>query len=178
MYNRILVPLDGSELAECSLEHVKEVAVGCHVPEVVLLAVVEPANDSMPWSWGGIAAAQTQMEAERDSKTTSVADFRGMTAEQKQAKIDKMMQDSANDYICQVADKLSKEGLNVRTCVLSGKPAETILDYASSNGVDLIVMATHGRGGQSRWDFGKVADRIIRTSSVPVLMASPAGCRV
>ena len=42
MYKKILVPLDGSELAECALEHVKAIAIGCNVPEVVLLRVVEP----------------------------------------------------------------------------------------------------------------------------------------
>jgi nucleotide-binding universal stress UspA family protein len=154
MYKRILVPLDGSELAECSLEHVKGIALGCHVPEVVLLGVVEPANEAMPWSWGSVAAAQTQ--AERDM------------AEEK----------SATDYIGKIATRLLKEGINVITRVQPGRPAETILDYTAKNGVDLIIMATHGRGGVTRWDFGKVADRVIRTSSVPVLMASPKGCRV
>ena len=154
MYNRILVPLDGSELAECSLEHVKEVAVGCHVPEVVLLAIVEPANDSLPWSWGGVAGAQTQ--ADRD----------------------KSEEKSATDYLKKIADRLSKEGMNIITCVQAGRAADAILDYANQNGVDLIIMATHGRGGETRWDFGKVADRVIRTSSVPVLMASPKGCRI
>ena len=42
MYKKILVPLDGSELAECALEHVKAIASGCNVPEVVLFRVVEP----------------------------------------------------------------------------------------------------------------------------------------
>ena len=42
MYKKILVPLDGSKLAECALEHVKAIATGCNVPEVVLLRVVEP----------------------------------------------------------------------------------------------------------------------------------------
>ncbi len=154
MYNRILVPLDGSELAECTLEHVKQVAVGCHVPEVVLLAVVESAAGLPPWSWGGVAAAQTQ--AERDN------------AEEKMAL----------DYLQKISGRLSKEGLNVITRVQPGRAADVILDYAGQNGVDLIIMATHGRGGETRWDFGKVADRVIRTSSVPVLMASPKGCRV
>ena len=42
MYKKILVPLDGSKLAECALEHVKTIAIGCNVPEVVLFRVVEP----------------------------------------------------------------------------------------------------------------------------------------
>ena len=42
MYKKILAPLDGSELSECTLEHVKAIATGCQVPEVVLLNVIEP----------------------------------------------------------------------------------------------------------------------------------------
>ena len=62
--------------------------------------------------------------------------------------------------------------------ILQGKAAEIILDYANKNGVDLVVMSTHGWGGKTRWDFGRVADRVIRASSIPVVMASPKGCRV
>lgn len=154
MYNRILVPLDGSELAECSLEHVKEVALGCHVPEVVLLAVVEPANEALPWSWGAVVSADYMSQ------------------------VGKNQEKYATDYLGKVADRLSKEGMNVVACVQTGKPAETILEYADKNGCDLIVMTTKGRSGETKWDFGKVADRIIRSSPVPVLMASPTGCRV
>ena len=44
MYKKILAPLDGSELSECSLEHIKAVAAGCQIPEVVLLRVEEPVS--------------------------------------------------------------------------------------------------------------------------------------
>ena len=46
MYKKILVPLDGSPFSECSLPHVKAIALGCKVPEVVLLSVVEPLSDA------------------------------------------------------------------------------------------------------------------------------------
>jgi nucleotide-binding universal stress UspA family protein len=173
MYSKILVPLDGSEMAECSLEHVKEVATGCHVAEVVLMAVVEPIVEGMPPFWGAVAAAQSQKEAKEKSATTSVSDYDAIRAEQVEKKLGEM----AGVYITKVADRLMKEGLNVTTCIIPGKAAETIIDYAANNGVDLIVMATHGRGADNRWDFGKVADRVIRGSNIPVLIASPKGCR-
>lgn len=44
MYKKILVPLDGSDTGECSLEHVKDIATGCSVPEVILLFVAEPVS--------------------------------------------------------------------------------------------------------------------------------------
>jgi nucleotide-binding universal stress UspA family protein len=178
MYSKILVPLDGSELAECSLEHVKEVATGCHVPEVVLMAVVEPASEGIPGFWGAVAGAQTQMEAQKKSATTAAVDYDKMRAEQLSEAFEKKQGELAAIYVTRVAERLMKEGLNVTTCVLPGKAADTIIDYAAKNGVDLIVMATQGRGGETRWDFGKVADRVIRASSVPVLIASPKGCRI
>ena len=73
--------------------------------------------------------------------------------------------------------RLAAEGMNVSGVMLEGKAAETIVDYATTKGVDLIVMSTHGRSGPSRWAFGSVADRVVRTSPVPVLMAVPRGCR-
>ncbi len=178
MYRKILVPLDGSELAESSLEHLKEVAIGCHVPEVVLLTVVEPAEEAMPGFWGAVAGAQTKLEAEKKTETTSAIDYANMRTEQRAAEFEKKQQELADGYLDRVAEGLMKEGLNVTACVQVGKAAETIIDYANQNGVDLIIMASHGRGGNSRWDFGKVADRVIRGSNIPVLMASPAGRRV
>jgi Universal stress protein family len=44
MYGKVVVPLDGSQLSECSLDHMEAIAMGCNVPEVVLLRVVEPLN--------------------------------------------------------------------------------------------------------------------------------------
>ncbi len=60
--------------------------------------------------------------------------------------------------------------------ILHGRAAETLAEYASRNGIDLIVMATHGRSGVSRWVWGGVADRILRSACVPVLMVRAPGC--
>ena len=149
MYQKILVPLDGSEFSECILEHVKAVATGCRVPQVVLLRVIEP--------W--------------DPQVYDIPDsFR--------SDIRKRAQADAEDYLAKAANNMSQEGIAAKTAVIQGKPAEGILDYATKNQVDLIVMSTHGRSGVSRWTFGSVADRVIRQSAVPVLIASPPGCRI
>lgn len=155
MYKKILAPLDGSKLAECTLDHVQAVASGCNVPEVVLLSVV----DVMP-----VAATGT-------SDTEAVdADWLNRTKEQGQ--------DWAKGYLSKTAAKLKKGGLAVDTAVVTGKPAEAILDYALKNNVDLIVMSTHGRSGVARWFMGSVADRIVNAAPVPVLLVAPPGCRV
>lgn len=148
MYNKILVPLDGSELSECSLEHVREIAKGCQVPEVVLLAVVEK-YERAGFSWGGVVAEQQLAEEARK------------------------MEAKASEYLKKVAQGLTKEGLFVETRILSGSAPEAILDYAKENNVDLIIMSSHGRSGVARWAIGSVADRVLRYSSVPVMVVSP-----
>jgi nucleotide-binding universal stress UspA family protein len=152
MYKIILAPLDGSNLSECSLPHVAAIASGCNVPDIVLFRVIEPINmemDSYPDN--GIVYKQL--------------------IEQKQK------EDEA--YIASITDKVKqKYGLNAQSVLAFGNPAEEILDYAENNGIDLIIMTTHGRSGISRLLFGNVADRVSRHSKIPVLIIAPPGCRV
>jgi len=91
---------------------------------------------------------------------------------------DKKLEAEANDYLAKIAANLKKEGIATQTAVIQGMAAEEILDYVTKNKVDLIVMSTHGRSGVSRWALGGVADRVLRHSIAPVLIASPSGCRV
>jgi len=152
MYQKILVPLDGSKLAECVVEHVKSIATGCQVPTVVLLRVVKPI-DVLP---------------EFPDKAI-VDDF---------LDADKKAHDEAKNYLSEMSEKLKSEGIAVETDITDGLPAEQILRYAEERGFDLIVMSTHGRSGASRWFFGSVADRVVRQSLTPVLTVTPSGCRI
>jgi nucleotide-binding universal stress UspA family protein len=151
MYNKILVPLDGSPLAECTLEHVKSVTSGSPVPEVVLFRVVEPilSNEASAWAQAGYSAVE----------------------------VDNRRKEEVKKYLSQVAEKLIAQGINARGEVEFGRPADTILDYAEKNQFDVIVMSTHGRSGISRWAFGSVAEKISRHSNIPVLIVTPSGCR-
>lgn len=81
------------------------------------------------------------------------------------------------EYLQAVKDRLQKEGLSAQTAVVIGDPAEAVIEYAKTNGVDLIILGTHGRSGPSRWFFGSVAEKISRHSPVPVLMVAPTGSR-
>ncbi|MFC1908036.1 universal stress protein [Chloroflexota bacterium] len=155
MYSKILVPLDGMELAECILDHVRTIVTGCQVSKVVLLTVAEPYEKGLPsTTWGGVISAKHRAKLAIDSRA------------------------EAKDYITKIADKLREEGMLVQPVVIHGRVAEGILDYAIKNQVDLIMMSTHGRSGPSRWALGSVADRVIRHSPIPVLIVSPKGCRV
>ncbi len=155
MYSKVLVPLDGLELAECILDHVRTIVTGCQVSEVVLLTVVEVYEKGLPsTTWGGVISAEQGAELAAESIA------------------------KAKNYLTQVANRLKEEGMFVQPVVIQGKVAEGILDYAVKNQVDLIMMSTHGRSGPSRWALGSVADRVIRHSLIPVLIVSPKGCRI
>jgi nucleotide-binding universal stress UspA family protein len=150
MYKKLVVPLDGSEFSECSLEHVTTLAQGCQIPSVVLLNVVEPANKYTTYS----GVSQETFD-----------------------EIRKQFLAQNKEYLDKVADRLNKEGINASPVIIEGKPAEEILNYAEKEKTDLIVMSTHGSSGFSRWAFGSVADRVVRHSTVPVLVIAPTGCR-
>jgi nucleotide-binding universal stress UspA family protein len=144
MYRKMLVPLDGSELAECVLPHVKAIARGCSIGKVVLLRVVEPIPPETPPALDFEALQKAGMKA-------------------------------AEYYLAEIKAKLGKEGFKVEAKVLTGKPAETITDFTQREKVDLIALATHGRSGISRWVFGSIADKLVHSSSIPVLLIRPKG---
>jgi nucleotide-binding universal stress UspA family protein len=150
MYKNILVPLDGSQLAECVLPHVESIAKGCGVPTVTFVRVLEPVN----WPSAGefyVSEKQIQQWDEQNRK-------------------------EAQDYLARIAGRSKYNGIKVKTEVLTGLAADAITDYAAKNNVDLIVIATHGRSGVSRWVWGSVADRILRSACVPVFMVRAPGC--
>jgi len=148
MYKKILVPLDGSELSESVLDHVITVATSCQVPEVILIRVRKPLDESV---WEAIDA-----EIAED--------------------LDQAYHDESTNYLEKIAATLKAKRITVKIEVLEGNPAEEIIKYSKNNGVDLIIMSTHGRSGFSRIVFGSVADKIIRQTETPILL-KPAGKR-
>ena len=159
MYKKILVPLDGSELAECVLPHVESITSGCGVQEVLFLRVVEPLHWVVGPSYppGGVDYGSG----------LSQEDIRRISSESRAA---------AEDYLSQVENRTNFVGVTVRSEVINGEAGESIAEYATKNGVDLITIATHGRSGVSRWVWGSVADRVLRSSCLPVLMVRAPGC--
>ena len=154
MYKKILVPLDGSELAECVLPHVDSIAKGCNAENVTFIRVVEPVH--IPPTIGD------------EGYTFSAEEWKRMEAESRAA---------AEHYLTGLTGRVKYDGINVTSEVLTGgQAADIIAEYATKNGVDLIAIATHGRSGISRWVWGSVADRVLRSSSVPVLMVRTPGC--
>ena len=153
MYEKILVPLDGSKLAECVIPHVENLAKGCDVKEVILLRVCEPPAISSDYPTG-----------------------MPMNWEENVAQITAHAQQQCNLYLGDAKKRLSDLGLNVRSESRLGNPADEIVDYASRNEVDLIAMASHGRSGPSRWVYGSVAEKVLRSTCIPILMVRAPGC--
>ncbi|MEE8318091.1 MAG: universal stress protein [Dehalococcoidales bacterium] len=151
MYQKIMVPLDGSELAECVLPHVETLVKGGGVQEVIFVRVSPPFElipvRGDPWF-------NDEQIAQIDARTKKVAE----------------------DYLDELVSRIDYDKVNVKAEVLTGKIADNLADYAVKNEVDIIVIATHGRSGMSRWVMGGVSDRIIRSSCVPVLTVRSPGC--
>jgi nucleotide-binding universal stress UspA family protein len=146
-FRRIVVPLDGSEMAEKALQ--RSVLRGFGEPvDIKLLRVISfPSPLFVPE--GGVAI-------ELD---------------------DRIVRDeveAAEAYLRRVAGRLGSWScavtVDVRTAV---SPWAGIADFAAANGCDLIAMSTHGRGGAARLLLGSVADRVVRGSTVPVLLFHP-----
>jgi nucleotide-binding universal stress UspA family protein len=187
MYQKIMVPLDGSKLAESVLPHVEEIARGCGAGEVVLVSVTErlkvyrrsaeygggaaplsPATGPMAASMLGTVAPTAGPILPPEGRSTQPSTARVPQVVGKKER-------QADRYLNRIARRLEKKGVQVRTEVLLGNPAEEIAHYAGHDGCDLIVMASHGRSGPSRWAYGSVADKVFRASPVPVLMVKAPG---
>jgi nucleotide-binding universal stress UspA family protein len=157
MYKKILVPLDGSELAECALNHVKKLLQDGPVGEVVLLnaIVIE-----IPWR---------ELGAGEDGHAIAF-DY---------GAFQKTFMDESRRYLARVQSRLSSEGIKVKTeTIESNGPSHTITDYAQKNGVDLIVIATHGYTGLEKMMLGSIALKVLNESNVPVLLIRPEACRI
>jgi len=150
MYRHILVPLDGSELAECVLPHVKAISIGCTVVKVTLIRGVEPLHIR-----GGL---ESHISAEERSRI------------EEQATV------NAKEYLEKVAAQLKDEGISAGVEIIHGDIVNTLIEYANEKEVDLIIIASHGRGGISRWVWGSITDRILRAACVPVMMIRAPGC--
>jgi nucleotide-binding universal stress UspA family protein len=152
MYQKVMVPLDGSELAECVLPHVESIVKGCQAQSVTFVRAVVPISLSLS---GDVDVQPT----EKDRKRIEAEDFA-----------------VAEDYLKKVVGRLKYDGIKLQYKVIKGKAAESLADFAEKNKMDLIIIATHGRSGISRWAWGSVADRILRSACVPVLMVRAPGC--
>jgi len=143
VYKKILVPLDGSPVAECVIPHVETIAKSVNA-EVELLSVVEQYE--IP-TRGGMALSEDELKQTNSDTRQHVHNYLGI-----------------------IVSRLNQLGIKAYPIVLSGKAADTIVDYASNNDIDVIIMCTHGRSGISRWFWGSVTEKVLRVIDIPILL--------
>jgi nucleotide-binding universal stress UspA family protein len=140
MFQKVLVPMDGSELAEHAMSHVRSILKEGSAGEVTLLHIKKidiPPGVNPNRIRGPVFAA-------------------------------------ANKYLGEMESRMVSAGVKVKTKVLeANRPATTITEYAKKNGMDLIVMSTHGYTGLKKLLLGCVAAEVLSRSSVPVLLIRP-----
>jgi nucleotide-binding universal stress UspA family protein len=149
MYQRILVALDGSALAERVLPYVEALARE-FASELLLLRATPTA--------GAVVAA---ISAGVDPETEPAVDPTPILEAEHQ---------EADAYLQAVAERLEKGGFAVSREQPEAPAAEAILECSRSQAADLIAMTTHGRGGLGRLVFGSVADEVLRAAPCPVLL--------
>jgi nucleotide-binding universal stress UspA family protein len=137
--NHILVPLDGSTLAECVLPHLTAVAPVTNA-RVTLLHVLQPLKNGR----GGPAVDPVEWHLQKQN---------------------------SEKYLGQIVERLNAAGiLGVERLVLEGDPATSVVDFARSKDVDLIVLSTHGQSGLSGWNVSSVVQKILLRSYTSILL--------
>jgi nucleotide-binding universal stress UspA family protein len=143
MYSRIVIPLDGSELAEKALSHAIEFSRLLNAP--LHLVRVADAHALERVAGTGMGFDYIEMSSMLEDEL-----------------------DAARTYIEAKAEDLLKQGHTVTNTVVTGPVSRSIVEQLRSG--DLLVIASHGRTGISRWFLGSVAEEVIRHSPVPVLL--------
>ena len=154
MYSKILVPLDGSKLAERVLPHVQELARRFD-SEVTLVQVVAPLSK--------LVAGTMPASLEPSAAGAAV----GLEAAAEAVKAER---EGARSYIEAVVGRLKGQKIRARAEIMEGTAGDVIVDYARRHGMDLIAMSTHGRSGLSRLVYGSIADHVLRHAGTPVLL--------
>ena len=140
MDKRVLVPLDGSRLAEGILPFVLQIACPLDL-DVVLVRVEQPIPPQ------------------------AIEGTTHFTLDDIKARVNR-----AREYLAQVAADLRRQGVRVTTDARHGDPVTEIVAAARRSGAGLIAMTTHGRRGLTRLVFGSVAEAVLRRAAIPVLM--------
>jgi nucleotide-binding universal stress UspA family protein len=142
----IVVPLDGSPLAEGALPVAAAMATRCNAP-LILLRVIEIVS-------------------------IAFADPTGMAGTNYQPLLDSL-QHAADNYLNALAGSLRSKGVHVQTATPLGAPAEKIVEYAREHPGSLVVMSTHGRSGLTSVMLGSVARRVVLQGNAPTLVVRP-----
>jgi nucleotide-binding universal stress UspA family protein len=151
MYRRILVPLDGSPLAERAIPVAERLA---RSSGAALLLVRVETPDYGAYYWPYVDSNPAMMPLDEEGAIT----------------VAEIQHKQAHAYLASVADRLMVAGIGVETRVISGVAGESLLRTIEGDHPDLVVISSHGRTGLSRWMLGSVAHHLVRQSPAPVLV--------
>ncbi|MFN3334823.1 MAG: universal stress protein, partial [Caldilinea sp.] len=173
MKRKILIPLDGSDF---SLQIVRIVLDFFDPRDVSLVLLRVATPPSLPLE---ISSTRTMLTGSHplsgSYETYSTA------VEQGYSEVEAELQALRNSLLTELrpeADRLREMGYGVKVEVQFGDPAQRIVQYANEEGIGLIAMATHGRSGLGRLVMGSVAERVLRSSTAPVLLLRPESAAV
>lgn len=153
MLEHVIVPLDGSRLAQIALDHALKVLGSSG--ELILVTVLQQPDVPIYDFYPVTVAPQTKNYELTFSETVG----------------------RAQDYLKRLADEIQTQyGYEVNTIVEAGDPATVLVEIAEKLHVDAIVMSTHGRSGLSRWLFGSVTQKVLAASVVPVFVIPAKAC--
>ena len=148
MYERILVPLDGSKVGETALPLIEELVSKLSPTQKVEVTLFQVVSSLTYWVAAGEAAAPVPY-TERELE---------------------LIKQKSKEYLDKAGEGLTSKGAIVKTKVSTGNAAAEIIKAADEINADLIAMSTHGRTGLSRLAFGSVTDKILRGANVPILL--------
>jgi len=164
MYDNILYPTDGSEGAEGVMDHVQDLA-STYDATIHVLYVVAPDH--------GDASLTLQKDEQGNWRTgmfkrkTEPRSTSGMA--KGSVDVHEVLQAEGEAYTEAIADELADAGCETVSACVQGQPHAEILNYAGDHDIDVIMMGTHGRSGVRRQFIGSVAEKVVRSSPVPVL---------
>lgn len=156
----VLVPLDGSQISEQGLAFAAPLAARSG-GRLILLSV--PSIYTADLSWADAVYGQPAAAA------APISSLEGLVAESERA---------TAAYLDAVAARMRGQGLSVEVRTPSEVPARAILSCAQADDVSVIVMASHGRGGLTRWALGSVADKVLQAAAVPIVLVHGDAPRV
>lgn len=156
----ILVPLDGSRLAESVLPYVVTLVKQCGIKQVkiVLFRVCEPSLVESGYPAG---------------KSLGIHNIVSMGWEEHKKKEVIRNMAIARAYLYETMKRLEKDGFNVKTEILTGCPVRKVIDYLNSNLFCIVAMATHGRSGIAKLAYGSMAEQLILHDSTPLILVRP-----
>lgn len=167
MYEEILFPTDGSSGSRAAMEHALDIA-STYGARVHVLHVVDAENQA-----SHLVARDDDTDFSGMVKPDEVETKSGVTATG--SGLMERLEDAGERLVERLSEEIDGRGVEHVAEVRRGTPFRAIVDYADDNGIDLIVMSTHGRSGVDRYLVGSVTERVVRTADVPVLTVRDRG---